>query len=102
MNFFFFCANFFTKVKKLNWLHIPYFWGKNHQILFFFKTSILFCHISFDLDSNLGHFLSSFSLFGQVLETCHHLMLNPLGMLTIDATSENWGGKGKKKKKTMN
>jgi len=23
-------------------------------------------------------------------------MLNPLGMLTIDATSENWGGKEKK------
>jgi hypothetical protein len=44
-------------VKKLNWLHIPYFWGKNHQIPFFFKTSKLFCHISFDLDSNLGHFI---------------------------------------------
>jgi hypothetical protein len=26
-------------------------------------------------------------------------MLNPLGMLTIDATSENWGGKGGKKKR---
>jgi hypothetical protein len=27
-------------------------------------------------------------------------MLNPLGMLTIDATSENWGGKENKKPTT--
>jgi hypothetical protein len=52
------------------WLHIPCFLKnnskKNHKTFTTFQLGFYF----------EGKFLNSFSLFGQVLETCHHFMLN--------------------------
>jgi hypothetical protein len=99
MTFFFFQCNFFHKSEEIKLVaYSLIFREKSPNSILFFKLQNSFATFLLTWILIWGIFKSSFSLFGQVLETCHHLMLNPLGMLTIDATSENWGGKEKKTK----
>ncbi len=65
----FFCAKLCINVKEKIGLHVPYF----VEVMVTKKSKILY-HIS----TWIGVFLlQQFSLFGQALETCCHLMQNP-------------------------